>query len=372
MPERFAPNPATQLALLLCCALCSGCASPGTPRAPSLHLPEPVADLAAERVGDEVHLRWTTPAKTTDGLPISKPMSIVLCRLIAPSTCTPVLRQKAVPGPSHATEILPAPLATGATTLLTYRIEVRNADERSAGLSAAALTVAGPPPPPVAGFHALVTAEGTLLQWEPQDAADVLDISRTSQVTTIGASAPLQRPTASMTVKEPAVRHLRAAPAALGNRLFQADAGGTLDATARRGETYVYTAQRIRSIVLSGQKLELRSAPSPAITVTVRDVFPPRPPAGLAAIANPSPTAPSIDLSWQAGTDEDLAGYRVYRREADAAPVCLTPGPPLPSPAFRDSTVVAGHRYTYTVTALDQAGNESPPGAPVSEELRQP
>ena len=174
-----------------------------------------------------------------------------------------------------------------------------------------------------------------------------------------------------MEVKEPAVRHLRAAPSLHGNRPFQIDVGGTLDTTARRGETYVYTAQRIRSVVLAGHTLELRSAPSPAITVTVQDVFPPKPPTGLAAIANSSATAPSIDLSWQPDSDEDLAGYRVYRSEADAAPVRLTTDP-LPTPTYRDTTALPGHRYRYTVTALDQAGNESPPGAPASEELRQP
>src|SRR5579863_10782647 len=43
----------------------AGCASPGPPLPPSLKLPEVVSSgLTATRVGDEVRLHWTTPART--------------------------------------------------------------------------------------------------------------------------------------------------------------------------------------------------------------------------------------------------------------------------------------------------------------------
>jgi chitodextrinase len=35
----------------------------------------------------------------------------------------------------------------------------------------------------------------------------------------------------------------------------------------------------------------------------------------------------------------------------------------LPTPSFRDNNVASGRRYWYTVTAVDRAGNESPPSA---------
>ncbi len=41
-----------------------GCASPGPPRAPSLHLPQPVKGLTAERHGDAVVVRFATPQRT--------------------------------------------------------------------------------------------------------------------------------------------------------------------------------------------------------------------------------------------------------------------------------------------------------------------
>jgi hypothetical protein len=42
----------------------------------------------------------------------------------------------------------------------------------------------------------------------------------------------------------------------------------------------------------------------------------------------------------------------------------------LPAPVYRDISVQAGHRYWYTVTAVDRAGNESAP-ATVSADLTQ-
>ncbi len=54
-----------------------GCASPGQPQPPSLKLVRFVDDLSAERIGDAVELRWTTPSATTDNLPVPMKISAV-------------------------------------------------------------------------------------------------------------------------------------------------------------------------------------------------------------------------------------------------------------------------------------------------------
>src|SRR5438270_659862 len=61
-------------------AFVAGCASPGTPLPPSLKLPQPVADLTATRIGNQVVLHWTTPARTTDRLLIAGPVTAEVCR----------------------------------------------------------------------------------------------------------------------------------------------------------------------------------------------------------------------------------------------------------------------------------------------------
>jgi fibronectin type 3 domain-containing protein len=79
-----------------------------------------------------------------------------------------------------------------------------------------------------------------------------------------------------------------------------------------------------------------------------------------------------VDLSWSINLETDLAGYHVYRSEQEGTRGQLVTPDLLPTPAVRDTSVVPGHRYWYTVTAVDRAGNESPPCAPVDVNVTQP
>jgi fibronectin type 3 domain-containing protein len=103
----------------------------------------------------------------------------------------------------------------------------------------------------------------------------------------------------------------------------------------------------------------------------MHDTFPPRTPTGLAAV----PSTDGIDLSWEPNTEPDLAGYIVYRRqvsvtgEAIGTPTRLT-STPTPAPAFSDRTAQPGQSYSYRVTAIDTAGNESPASTEVQESRR--
>jgi fibronectin type 3 domain-containing protein len=49
----------------------------------------------------------------------------------------------------------------------------------------------------------------------------------------------------------------------------------------------------------------------------------------------------------------------VYRREEAATPVKIN-SDLIKSPAFRDTNVVPGQMYIYSVSAVDLRGNESP------------
>jgi len=155
------------------------------------------------------------------------------------------------------------------------------------------------------------------------------------------------------------------------------DVGGTVDKTTHIGESYSYTAQRVRSVTLDGHTLELRSTISAPLTFVSRDVFPPLVPNGLEAVpGGATPADRSIDLSWTPNTEADLAGYNVYRQEVTSAgevagTAARLNSIPVVGPAYRDQTAVPGHRYSYRVTAVDATGNESAPGAAVQESLRE-
>jgi fibronectin type 3 domain-containing protein len=94
----------------------------------------------------------------------------------------------------------------------------------------------------------------------------------------------------------------------------------------------------------------------------------------LAAVATAAGagTEASIDLSWQPGTETDLAGYAVYRREGDNAWQRISPAEPLIAPAFRDKQIQPGHTYRYAVSAIDQGGHESARSAEAEETVPNP
>ncbi len=93
------------------------------------------------------------------------------------------------------------------------------------------------------------------------------------------------------------------------------------------------------------------------------DTDPPAAPTGLTATAG----GEGVILDWADNAETDLASvpYRVYRQNADGT----WPSAPTATAAtsgYTDADRAAGTTYTYRVTAIDRAGNESPPSAEAS------
>lgn len=100
-----------------------------------------------------------------------------------------------------------------------------------------------------------------------------------------------------------------------------------------------------------------RSATTTGVTTQGPDVTAPNAPTGLTATAL---SAVSAQLSWTASTDDvGVTGYQISRN-----------GQPLPGTvagtSFTDSGLIGGTTYTYTVAALDAAGNVSPSSSPAT------
>lgn len=95
-----------------------------------------------------------------------------------------------------------------------------------------------------------------------------------------------------------------------------------------------------------------------SVTVTTPpppDTTQPLAPVGLTATAT-GPT--SVQLAWQANTESDLSGYKVYRDGVVVADV------PPTATSWTDTTVQPGTQYTYTLKAYDASGNFSDPSVP--------
>jgi glucose/arabinose dehydrogenase/PKD repeat protein/fibronectin type 3 domain-containing protein len=98
------------------------------------------------------------------------------------------------------------------------------------------------------------------------------------------------------------------------------------------------------------------SAQSSSVNVrTLRDTTPPSVPTGLTPRIDSST---QITLSWNASTDDvGVARYRLFRDSALLTDSAVSPQ--------RDAGLAPGTTYRYTLTAVDAAGNESAPTAPV-------
>jgi chitodextrinase len=119
---------------------------------------------------------------------------------------------------------------------------------------------------------------------------------------------------------------------------------GLADATM-----YGYEVTAVDAAGNESQRSSLVSA-----TTDPPDLVQPSPPTGLV----PTASLGRVSLDWTDNAESDLAGYRVYRNGALLAPATAS--------AYADTTVADGMTYTYAVTAVDRAGNESGPSATVS------
>jgi hypothetical protein len=367
------------LAAALAVAAFAGCGTPGAPQPPSLNLADPVADLAATRTGSQVALTWTMPKRNTDKLLLKGSVAVRICRSVYDATnsandvtlgtgdqglhaCFTVTGDlQLAPGADAAfTDTLPAALVAGPPRPLSYFVELRNRNGRSAGLSNPAVVLAGAAPPPVANLTAEVRKAGVVLRWTPAEETAVR----------------LRRKLLTPPVAKAQTGLLTPPPEPLDQSLLvEANSGSfALDKTIRFGQTYEYRAQRVARVTLDGKTLELASELSPSVRVDAQDIFPPETPTNLAAVAitGDTPAQNAIDLSWQPVPDADLAGYAVYRREGDALWQRISAAEPLIGPAFHDAQVQQGHTYRYAVSALALNGHESPPSTETEETVPNP
>src|SRR5206468_3372153 len=104
-------------------------------------------------------------------------------------------------------------------------------------------------------------------------------------------------------------------------------------------------------------------ASDPGCTTLV-DTFPPAAPKNVQAVANER----LISLIWDPNTENDLAGYLVFRA-ADVSAAQQITAEPIAEARFNDS-VPQGIRYRYTVKAVDRAGNVSAASAPAEAMAR--
>lgn len=303
-------------------------------------------------------LNWTMPKRNTDRLLLKDKVKVRVCRRLDAGPCDDAgVSLLLAPGAVGSTnDTLSPALASGTPRALSYFVELKNRNGRSAGLSNPAIVLAGEAPADVEGLSATVEKAGVVLHWKADHEDAAIRLRRT-----LLTPPPAKQKEGLMTAPaEPLEQNLL---------VDQAGQGGALDKTVHFGQIYEYRAQRVARLTVDGKTLELAGAETAPIRVEVRDIFPPAVPAGLAAVAtlggNGVETA--IDLSWQPDTEPDLAGYVVYRREGNEPWRRLSPASLVVGPSYHDPNVTPGHTYHYAVSAVDQGGHESARSAQAQE-----
>jgi hypothetical protein len=343
-------------------------------------LPEPIRNLTAVRTGSEVHLHWVMPKNTTDKVALKGYQRAHVCWIsgaapapaakpTAPSMPSSGLPHCQAAGdgsfapdkPADFTAQLPANLEVGSPHVVSFFVELQNHAGKTAGPSNPGWIGAGAAPSPVTEFAAQTQAAGTVLRWQTAATQPglVLRIHR-DLVTKAGAPKPSE----SNGVLPPEQQILEV-------DLDKGDLGQALDRDAVLDHTWRYTAERVLKVNLDQHALEIAGPASASVILDAKDVFPPAVPAGLAVVVDDQ--AHALDLSWTADSDADIAGYIVYRRDvaASAAAERISGKAPVVPPSFEDNTVAPGHRYAYSVSSIDQDGNESARSPEVEEQLPQ-
>lgn len=124
-----------------------------------------------------------------------------------------------------------------------------------------------------------------------------------------------------------------------------------LDTGAREGETYRYG---VAAVDIIGQ----RSAAVFSEPLTMEDTKPPLVPMGLQALDREE----GVLLLWNLSPEADVAHYNLYRSDSLEGDYEKINGEPVPvdTTRFFDAGVTRGRAWYYTMTAVDEAGNESP------------
>lgn len=359
------------LSFLIVGLILAGCAAPGEPIERRPPVPTAISDLTASQQGSDVVLTFTLPKETVQRRPLKSPPAVEIYRDFSPPgsaiaknlslvvTIPPsLLGQYTEQGHIRYADALRAedfaqhPGAQAVYSVRTRATEKKESEDSN--LTAVPLVV---PPQPISDAKAQVTHDAILLTWTAPTA------TVTNQPVTISGFRVYRSELEAAPSGAAAEAPKRKAPLAL---VGESDATTTsfADAHFTFGTSYEYS---VRSVFPAGNAT-LESDDSNLVDVTPRDIFPPSAPQGLEAVFVPAQAgAPaSVDLSWAINPETDLAGYNIYRSEQQGARGERLNAELLRTPAFRDMNALPGHRYYYTVTAVDTAGLESAASAPVS------
>ncbi|MBN2408934.1 MAG: hypothetical protein JXE07_04280 [Candidatus Aminicenantes bacterium] len=344
----------------------SGCGKKGPIAPPLVRVPQAVQDFTVFQKGLRVFLQWVNPTAYIDGHPIEEVAEVEIW-LIKEESPRPGAVEKytsetfekraellsrisadrfdafrppgsAAAGPAY----IHAPAAEDfGRTVLTFALRVRDKKKRGSDFSDPVSLELYPPPSPPRKLQAEIFEDHIRIRWE--EAVDPGKRAASSK----WAGYNLYR-----SEGEGPAQRLNPTPVKTQEYA---------DKDMAFGRVYRYF---VRAVLESALRVE--SEDSEPVEIIARDTFPPVAPSGLRAIGGPG----FIALSWEAGRESDLAGYKVWRRMAGRGDFVLIASLTAAENAFQDVKVEKKRRYEYAISAFDTAGNESLKSVPAGGIVR--
>ena len=396
-----------RVAVIAAAALAVACGQKGPPLAPLHLVPVAPANVSAKRVGGEVDIRFEVPSKNANG-----PGAVALDRIevyaatVAPGAARPANRYLLTakyrvgtvpikPPPVEGEEPPPdaeadkRPSAGDRTAFVETLTEDKlqpvfttpeakpasaagDAVTRAAAVAGVAIGAAvtgaageaaaarmaplAPEKPPPTYAVRVYAIRGLTKGGRPGPASTRLELPL--------VAPPPVPPAPAASATETAIVLTWLPPVAEGSVAFNVYKAGASDpintapvSEAKYERSGIEFGTEECFVVRSVQKvggIDLESDLSPPACITPRDTFPPAAPKGLTAVAGTG----TMNLSWDANNEADLAGYLVLRAEAPGDTLQPLTAAPIAGTSYEDKTVTPGVRYVYAIVAVDKA---SPP-----------
>jgi hypothetical protein len=377
---------AARLLALLALASVLACGKRGDPRPPLRKTPQPLASFRIAQRADRLEISGIAPHLSTDGVAL-KPLTVEILRADGEGDFLKLAQKRSFsvqPGEAfQEPESLPP-----AGTLVRIAARAIASGKLSALTGIMTLPTQAPPSPPF-DLVVVLSGDGVQLRWSgkrPNPLPAPLPPVPAAAASPTGtppppAPLPADPPAQAASTSTPPPGGAPTAPSAVappmetpapksGFWIYRRGKAGRyehplfaeptldkshLDRGVTAGQDWCYV---VRAVVSNEPLIE--SGSSNEVCLTARDIAPPTLPTGLTLLAQ----AGALELRWSPSPEPDLAFYRVYRAEPTGAPERIAEVPAGTS-VFLDTTGKPGTAYRYTITAVDQAGNESAPSTPL-------
>ena len=351
----FGPLPVLPRIIIIAILLGTvGCAKIAEPQPPELHIPKAASDLSGFQRADSVQLHVSMPQQNTNGTPVTTLRQLDIYRLAEDPSRT--IDQNQIPSEQFHKEadlILSIPETrfpdfgdadsisieddfTGIdqyTHAFRYALLFVNDKNQAAGFSNQFVITPVPIPLPPVNITAEVHEDSIYIRWaEP---AENMDESKPPRISGYNvyrseeSGAYASNPANPTPLKKPEFKDVH----------FQFD------------RTYYYRISVLGSIA----DPLAESLLSEYLAVTPRDIFPPEPVGNFNVVMDKG----AAFLLWKPSPSTDTAGYRISRLEKETGEFHSVQESLVVHYTFRDTNVLSGKTYVYTITAIDTHGNES-------------